>query len=59
LDKVPKMLAKGKLSFLPKRSGNLTELRQVFRRAEEDCSAAAFGPSPPGSQHPAEQEDQP
>jgi heterodisulfide reductase subunit C len=36
LDKVPKMLAKGKLSFLPKRSGNLTELRQVFRRAEEE-----------------------
>jgi len=36
LDKVPKMLAKGKLSFLPKRSGNLKELRQVFRRAEEE-----------------------
>jgi heterodisulfide reductase subunit C len=36
VDKVPKMLAKGKLSFLPKRSGNLSELRQVFRRAEEE-----------------------
>jgi heterodisulfide reductase subunit C len=36
LDKVPKMIAKGKLSILPKRSGNLKELRQVFRRAEEE-----------------------
>jgi len=36
LDKVPKMFAKGKLSFLPRRSGNLAELRQVFRRAEEE-----------------------
>jgi heterodisulfide reductase subunit C len=36
LDKMPKMFAKGKLSLLPKRSGNLTELRQVFRRAEAE-----------------------
>ena len=36
LDKVPKMFAKGKLSFLPKRSGNLAELRQVFRSGLEE-----------------------
>ena len=36
VDKVPKMLAKGKLSLLPKRSGNLSELRQVFRRADKE-----------------------
>ena len=35
-DKVPQMLAKGKLSFLPKRSGNSAEVRQVFRRSEEE-----------------------
>lgn len=36
VDKVPKMLAKGKLSFLPNRSGLSKQLRQVFRRAEEE-----------------------
>jgi len=36
VDKVPKMLAKGKLSLLPKRSGSVKEVRQVFRRAEEE-----------------------
>lgn len=36
VDKVPKMLAKGKLSLLPKRSRNLKEVRQVFRRAEDE-----------------------
>jgi heterodisulfide reductase subunit C len=36
VDKVPKMLAKGKLSFLPKRSGSVKEVREVFRRAEEE-----------------------
>ena len=35
VDKVPKMVAKGKLSFLPKRS-NTKEVRDVFRRAEEE-----------------------
>jgi hypothetical protein len=34
--KVPQMIAKGKLSFLPKRSGNTAEVREVFRRAEEE-----------------------
>ncbi len=33
--KVPQMLLKGKLALLPKRSGNVKELREVFRRAEE------------------------
>lgn len=34
--KVPKMLAKGKLSLLPKRSGSAKEVREAFRRAEEE-----------------------
>jgi len=34
--KVPQMLAKGKLSLLPRRSGSTKEVRQVFRRAEEE-----------------------
>ncbi len=34
--KVPAMLAKGKLSLLPKRSGSAKEVREVFRRAEEE-----------------------
>ena len=34
--KVPAMLAKGKLSFLPKRSCSAKEVREVFRRAEEE-----------------------
>ncbi|MHB8900612.1 MAG: 4Fe-4S dicluster domain-containing protein [Thermoguttaceae bacterium] len=36
VDKVPGMLAKGKLSLLPKRSGAAREVREVFRRAEEE-----------------------
>ena len=36
VDKVPQMLAKGKLSLLPKRSGSVGEVREVFRRAEEE-----------------------
>jgi heterodisulfide reductase subunit C len=36
VDKVPQMLAKGKLSLLPKSSGNVREVREVFRRAEEE-----------------------
>ena len=36
VDKVPAMLAKGKLSLLPKRSGGVKEVREVFRRAEEE-----------------------
>lgn len=34
--KVPQMLLKGKLSFLPKRSGSAAEVREVFRRAEAE-----------------------
>ena len=34
--KVPTMLAKGKLSLLPKRSGSAKEVREVFRRADEE-----------------------
>jgi heterodisulfide reductase subunit C len=34
--KVPAMLAKGKLSLLPKRSGGAREVREVFRRAEKE-----------------------
>jgi heterodisulfide reductase subunit C len=36
VDKVPKMLAKGKLSLLPSRSGDARRLRKIFRRAEEE-----------------------
>ncbi len=35
MDKAPKMLAKGKLSLLPSRSGGAREVREVFKRAEE------------------------
>ncbi|HYW79965.1 MAG TPA: 4Fe-4S dicluster domain-containing protein [Thermoguttaceae bacterium] len=34
--KFPKMLAKGKISLLPNRSGAAGEVQQVFRRAEEE-----------------------
>jgi heterodisulfide reductase subunit C2 len=36
VDKVPQMLAKGKLSFLPNRSSNAKRVKEVFRRAEEE-----------------------
>lgn len=36
VDKVPQMLLKGKLGFLPKRSGSAAEVREVFRRAEAE-----------------------
>ena len=36
VDKVPQMLAKGKLSLLPNRSGSIKEVREIFRRAEEE-----------------------
>ncbi len=35
-EKAPRMLAKGKLSLLPKRSGSAGEVREAFRRAEEE-----------------------
>ena len=34
--KFPQMLAKGKISLLPNRSGSAAEVRQVFNRAEEE-----------------------
>ncbi len=36
VDKVPQMLAKGKLSLLPHRSSNAKRVRELFRRAEEE-----------------------
>ena len=36
VDKAPKMLAKGKLSLLPHRSPSAKEVRELFRRAEEE-----------------------
>ena len=36
VDKVPQMLAQGKLSLLPNRSGCIKEVREIFRRAEEE-----------------------
>jgi heterodisulfide reductase subunit C len=36
VNKVPQMLAKGKLSMLPKRSGAVKDVREIFRRAEEE-----------------------
>ncbi len=41
--KVPQMLAKGKLSLLPKRSGSAREVREVFRRAEEEGGKGKMG----------------
>ena len=36
MDKIPQMLAQGKLSLLPNRSGSIKEVREIFRRAEEE-----------------------
>ena len=36
VDKLPRMLAKGKISLLPRRSGEAKRLREIFRRAEEE-----------------------
>jgi heterodisulfide reductase subunit C len=36
VDKVPRMLAQGKLSLLPNRSGSIKEVREIYRRAEEE-----------------------
>ncbi len=37
VDKAPKMFAKGKLKILPNRSGDVKEVRKIFRRAEEQA----------------------
>ena len=34
--KFPRMLAKGKISLLPRRSGDIKRVRQVFRRIQEE-----------------------
>lgn len=34
--KVPRMLAQGKLAILPNRSGGVGQVREIFRRAEEE-----------------------
>lgn len=36
VDKIPQMLAHGKLSLLPNRSGSVRQVREIFRRAEEE-----------------------
>jgi len=36
VDKIPQMLAQGKLALLPNRSGSIKQLREIFRRAEEE-----------------------
>jgi heterodisulfide reductase subunit C len=36
--KVPQMLAKGKLAFFPRRSGAKKEVREIFKRADEEES---------------------
>ena len=36
LDKVPRMLTQGKLSLLPNRSESVEQVREIFRRAEEE-----------------------
>ena len=36
MDKVPQMLAQGKLALLPNRSGSAKQVREIFRRAEEE-----------------------
>ncbi|HPA45912.1 MAG TPA: 4Fe-4S dicluster domain-containing protein [bacterium] len=36
LDKAPKLWAKGKLSLLPKRSADVAEVKEIFRKAEEE-----------------------
>lgn len=35
-DKVPQLLAQGRLSLLPNRSGDIRQVREVFRRSEEE-----------------------
>ena len=36
VDKAPKMLKKGKLSLLPHRSGSARDVKEVFKRADEE-----------------------
>jgi heterodisulfide reductase subunit C2 len=36
VNKVPQMIAKGKLKFFPRRGGDKKQVREVFKRAEEE-----------------------
>lgn len=36
VDKLPQLVAQGKLSLLPNRSGGIRQVREIFRRAEEE-----------------------
>jgi len=36
MDKLPRMLAQGKLSLLPHRGGGVRQVREIFRRSEEE-----------------------
>jgi heterodisulfide reductase subunit C2 len=36
MGKLPQMIAKGKISFIPHGNGNINEVREVFKRAEEE-----------------------
>lgn len=36
VEKVPQMLAQGKLALLPNRSGSAKQVREIFRRAQEE-----------------------
>ena len=38
-DKAPRMLKKGKLSLLPNRGGDRGQVREVFRRSQEEGQA--------------------
>src|SRR3990172_9222439 len=60
--KVPQMLAKGKLSLLPNRSGSAKEVREVFRRAEEEGrgeEGEGGHATEAGGEAPAEEEKRP
>jgi heterodisulfide reductase subunit C2 len=39
VDKAPKMLAKGKLGLWPRRGGDAGEVKEIFRRAEQEDKA--------------------
>ena len=37
----PKLFFKGKLKLLPHRSGNVREVREIFRRVKEESAASS------------------
>jgi len=50
VDKAPKMLAKGKLSLLPHRSGSGNEVREIFRRTEKGSGPISQDEAPESAQ---------